>query len=232
MPDSTTSSTVHSACPHDCPSTCALEVEKLDSHHIGRIRGSNENSYTAGVVCSKVARYAERVHHPDRLTRPLRRRGRKGSGEFEPMTWEAALDEVAERFMLAAQRDGTTAVWPLFYAGTMGLVQRDGIDRLRNVMRYSRQHSTICNAVVDAGWIAGVGAKMGPDPREMADADLVVVWGSNPASTQVNVMTHIARARRERGARLIVVDPYRTPTAKVADTHIALRPGKRRRAKP
>jgi len=141
------------------------------------------------------------------------------------MTWEDALDEVAERFMLAAQRDGTTAVWPLFYAGTMGLVQRDGIDRLRNVMRYSRQHSTICNAVVDAGWIAGVGAKMGPDPREMADADLVVVWGSNPASTQVNVMTHIARARRERGARLIVVDPYRTPTAKVADIHIALRPG-------
>src|SRR6476661_3177412 len=168
MPDSITFNTVHSACPHDCPSTCALEVEKLDSHHIGRIRGSKENSYTAGVVCSKVSRYAERVHHPDRLTRPLRRGGRKGSGEFEPMTWEAALDEVAERFMLAAQRDG--------------------IDRLRNVMLYSRQHSTICNAVVDAGWIAGVGAKMGPDPREMADADLVVVWGSNPASTQVNVM--------------------------------------------
>src|SRR5436190_17711287 len=130
----------HSACPHDCPSTCALEVEILDDRTIGRVRGAPDNAYTAGVICAKVARYAERVHHPDRLTRPLRRRGPKGSGEFEPMTWEDALDEVAERFMLAAQRDGTTAVWPLFYAGTMGLVQRDGIDRLRNVMRYSRQH--------------------------------------------------------------------------------------------
>ena len=107
----------------------------------------------------------------------------------------------------------------------MGLVQRDGIERLRHVMRYSRQHSTICTALVDAGWMAGVGAKMGPDPREMADADLIIVWGSNPASTQVNVMTHIAKARRERRAQLIVVDPYRTPTAKVADTHLSCSPG-------
>ena len=216
---------VHSACPHDCPSTCALEVEKLDSHHIGRIRGAAANNYTAGVICEKVARYAERVHHHDRLSQPLKRKGAKGGGEFLPITWDDALDEVAEQFMLATQRLGSETVWPLFYAGTMGLVQRDGIERLRHVMRYSRQHSTICNTLVDAGWVAGVGAKMGPDPREMAESDLVIVWGNNPASTQVNVMTHIARARRERNARLVVVDPYRTPTAKVADMHLALRPG-------
>jgi anaerobic selenocysteine-containing dehydrogenase len=225
MPDSTTRTIVHSACPHDCPSTCALEVEKLDSHHIGRIRGASANSYTSGVVCEKVSRYAERVHHADRLAIPLKRKGAKGGGEFTPLSWESALDEVAEQFMRAAQRLGSTTVWPLFYAGTMGLVQRDGIDRLRHVMRYSRQHSTICTGLVDAGWLAGVGAKMGPDPREMAESDLVVVWGSNPASTQVNVMTHIAKARRERKAQLIVVDPYRTGTAKVADTHIMLKPG-------
>ena len=226
MPDTASRTTiVHSACPHDCPSTCALEVEKLDSHHIGRIRGAAANSYTAGVICEKVARYAERVHHPDRLTQPLKRKGAKGGGEFTPLSWESALDEVAEQFMRAAQHLGTETVWPLFYAGTMGLVQRDGIERLRHVMRYSRQHSTICNTLVDAGWLAGVGAKMGPDPREMAESDLIIVWGSNPASTQVNVMTHVAQARRVRKARLIVVDPYRTSTARVADTHLMLKPG-------
>ena len=225
MSETVSRTIVHSTCPHDCPSTCALEVEKIDSHHIGRIRGAAANSYTVGVVCEKVARYAERVHHADRLSQPLKRKGVKGSGEFTPLSWESALDEVAEQFMLATQRLGSTTVWPLFYAGTMGLVQRDGIDRLRHVMRYSRQHATICTALVDAGWMAGVGAKMGPDPREMGESDLIVVWGSNPASTQVNVMTHIAKARRERKAQLIVVDPYRSGTAKVADTHIMLKPG-------
>ena len=216
---------MHSACPHDCPSTCALEVERLDAARIGRLRGAAGNAYTAGVICEKVSRYAERVHHPDRLKQPLRRTGPKGSGKFAPVSWDAALDEVAEAFSRAAQRHGSEAVWPLYYAGTMGLVQRDGIERLRHVMRWSRQHSTICNTLVDAGWRAGVGAKMGPDPREMGEADLIIVWGTNPASTQVNVMTHIARARRERGARLVVVDPYRSATAKVADEHFCLRPG-------
>jgi anaerobic selenocysteine-containing dehydrogenase len=215
----------HSACPHDCPSTCALEVEKLDDYRVGKVRGAAANTYTAGVICEKVARYAERVHHSDRLKQPLRRKGGKGSGEFEPISWNCALDAVAEAFVRAAQRHGSQAVWPLFYAGTMGLVQRDGIERLRHVMRWSRQHSTICNTLVDAGWRAGVGAKIGPDPREMAEADLIIVWGTNPAATQVNVMTHIARARRDRGAKLIVVDPYRTATARVADQHVCLRPG-------
>ena len=116
-------------------------------------------------------------------------------------------------------------MWPYFYAGTMGLVQRDGIDRLRHAMRYSRQHSTFCNTLADAGWLAGVGVKYGVDPREMQDADLIVVWGGNPVNTQVNVMTHIARARKNRGARLVVIDPYRTATAEQADMHLAPRPG-------
>ena len=107
----------------------------------------------------------------------------------------------------------------------MGLVQRDGINRLRNVMRYSRQKMTICTSLPEAGWQAGVGASRGVDPREMAKSDLIVVWGGNPVSTQVNVMTHVSRARKERGAKLVVVDPYKTPTAAVADLHLAPRPG-------
>ena len=163
--------------PHDCPSTCALEVERIDARTIGRVHGAKENSYTDGVICAKVARYAERVHHPDRLAEPLRRTGPKGSGAFAPIGWDEALDEVAERFMAAAERYGPESVWPYFYAGTMGLVQRDGIDRLRHVMKYSRQKSTICTTLARSGWKAGTGACLGVDAREMAESDLIIVWG-------------------------------------------------------
>src|SRR5499433_2876044 len=111
-----------SACPHDCPSTCALEVEVLDGRTIGRVRGAPDNAYTAGVICAKVARYAERIHHPDRLMRPLVRRGPKGSGRYEPISWDTALDLVAEKFLEAEARYGAQTVWPYYYAGTMGLV--------------------------------------------------------------------------------------------------------------
>jgi anaerobic selenocysteine-containing dehydrogenase len=219
---------VYSVCPHDCPSTCALQVERIDRHTIGRVRGWDGNDYTAGVVCAKVGRYAERVHHPERLAQPLRRVGDKGVGRsaFAPIAWEDALAEVAEQLARAAQRHGPEAVWPYFYAGTMGLVQRDGIERLTNVMRWSRFNSTICVTLSDTGWLAGVGRLHGSDAREIGEAsELVVVWGGNPVSTQVNLMTHITRARKARGAKLVVVDPYRTPTAEMADMHLMLRPG-------
>jgi anaerobic selenocysteine-containing dehydrogenase len=218
---------VPSVCPHDCPSTCALEVERLSPTRIGKVRGAAGNSYTAGVVCAKVARYAERQHHPDRLAFPLRRVGPKGEGigAYQPLSWEAALDEVAEAFERAAARHGRETVWHYFYAGTMGLVQRDGIERLRHAMGYSRMLSTICVALSDAGWLAGVGVKYGVDSREIAESNLIVVQGGNPVATQVNVMTHISRARKQRGALLVVVDPYRTGTAEVADIHLMPRPG-------
>jgi anaerobic selenocysteine-containing dehydrogenase len=215
----------HSACPHDCPSTCALEVEVLAPDRIGAVRGAAANDYTAGVICAKVARYAERVHHPDRVIHPLLRVGPRGSGQFQRISWDEALDRVAERFTDVAARHGSQAVWPYYYAGTMGLVQRDGINRLRHVMRYSRMKKTICTASAEAGWIAGVGGFLGPDPREMAKSDLIVSWGGNPVATQVNVMTHVTRARKERGAQFVVIDPYRTGSAAVADLHLALRPG-------
>ncbi len=215
----------HSVCPHDCPSACALEVEVLDTRRIGAVRGAAANTYTAGVVCAKVARYAERLHHPDRLLRPLARSGPKGSGQFREIGWDEALDRVAEAFATTAAQHGASAVWPYYYAGTMGLVQRDGINRLRHVMGYARQKNTICVALAESGWLAGAGRITGPDPREMARADLIVMWGGNPVATQVNVMTHVTRARKERGAKLVVIDPYRNGTAQAADVHLALRPG-------
>ena len=216
-----------SVCPHDCPSACALEIERIDGRRIGRVRGAAAQTYTRGVVCAKVARYAERQHHSARLSRPLRRIGQKGAGTaaFVPISWDEALDEVAEQLTRAAQRYGSETVWPYYYAGTMGLVQRDGINRLRHAMSYSREHLSICSMLSDAGWFAGVGAKRGVDGREIAKSDLIVVWGGNPVSTQVNVMTHVATARRERGAKLVVIDPYRTATAEHADIHLAPLPG-------
>jgi anaerobic selenocysteine-containing dehydrogenase len=219
--------TVYSVCPHDCPSACALAVERIDAATIGRVHGAEGQSYTRGIVCAKVARYAERQHHPDRLSVPLRRIGDKGAGRaaFVPISWDDALDEVAEQLALATQRYGSESVWLHFYAGTMGRVQRDCIERFRHVLRYSRQHSTICNALTDAGWFAGLGAMRGIDGREIGQSDLIVIWGGNPVSTQINVMKHVAEARHRQGAKLVVVDPYRTGTAKVADLHLAPLPG-------
>ena len=214
-----------SVCPHDCPSTCSLEVEVLGNARIGAVHGAADHSYTAGVICNKVSRYAERIHHPDRLTRPLLRTGPRGSGQFKQISWDEALDRVAGHMQDVTAKHGSTAVWPFYYAGTMGLVQRDGINRLRHVMKYSRQNLTICTSLPETGWNAGVGGRRGLDPRELALSDLIVMWGGNPVSTQVNVMHHVARARKERGARFVVIDPYRSPTAAVADQHIAPLPG-------
>ncbi|MGP0090040.1 MAG: molybdopterin-dependent oxidoreductase [Xanthobacteraceae bacterium] len=217
--------TAASACPHDCPSTCALEVEVIDERRIGRVRGAEDNTYTAGVICAKVARYAERVHHPDRLTQPLRRRGAKGSGEFSPISWDDALDLVAEEFARAEARHGSQAVWPYQYAGTMGLVMRDGINRLRHAKKYSGFFSTICVNPAWTGFIAGTGRLAGPDPREMGKSDLVVIWGTNAVNTQVNVMTHAVRARKERGAKIVAVDVYMNGTMQQADLAVLVRPG-------
>lgn len=212
---------VRSVCPHDCPSVCALDVEVLDANTIGRVYGAKDHSYTQGVICAKVSRYKERIHHPDRLSVPLLKSG----SDFIPVGWNQALDTMAEKFEAIRHRSGSDAIWPYHYAGTMGLVQRDGLDRFRADYATSRQHSTFCVTLADAGFLAGVGEKRGSDARQMHKSDLIVVWGGNPVSTQVNVMHHIARAKRENGAKLVVVDPYRTKTADKADKHLMLKPG-------
>src|SRR4051794_5746723 len=116
-----------SVCPHDCPSACALDVDIIDERTIGRVRGAKDDPYTAGVICEKVARYAERIHHPNRLTHPLRRAGKKGEGRWEQISWDEAFDEIVAKWLEIERDFGPEAIWPYFYAGTMGHVQRDGI---------------------------------------------------------------------------------------------------------
>ena len=214
-----------SVCPHDCPSACALEVELLDEHTIGRVHGAKGNSYTLGVVCEKVGRYAERIHHPDRLLYPLKRVGPKGTGQFKRISWDEAMEETATAFLKAETDYGSESVWPYYYAGTMGLVMRDGIERLRHAKKYSGMYGTICIALSWTGYFAGAGNISGADPREMQQSDLIVIWGGNPVNTQVNVMTHARRARKHRGAKIACVDIYNTGTMKHADVKMLIRPG-------
>ncbi len=162
---------------------------------------------------------------PTGLKHPLRRSGPKGSGQFAPISWDDALDIVAEKFMRAEQAHGSEAVWPYLYAGTMGYVMRDGIHRLRHAKKYSGFFSTICVNPAFTGFIAGTGKLAGADPREMAKSDVVVIWGTNAVNTQVNVMTHATRARKERGAKIVVVDVYHNSTMLQADLAVLIRPG-------
>ena len=213
-----------STCPHDCPSVCALDVEVIEGR-IGRVHGSKAQNYTAGVCCAKVARYAERVYHPDRLLHPLKRTGPKGSGQFARISWDEALDTIAAKFNAAEAEFGAESIWPYYYAGTMGHVMRDGINRLTHAKKYSRFLSTICVNLAWPGYIAGTGRLAGPDPREMRQSDCVVIWGTNAVATQVNVMTHAIAARKERGAKIVVIDVYRNATMEQADLALCLRPG-------
>lgn len=215
----------HTVCPHDCPSACALEVDITQEGRIGRVRGAGANTYTAGVICAKVARYSERIYHPGRLMVPQRRKGEKGDGNWQQLSWEDALDEIAGAFVKAEQHHGSEAVWPYFYAGTMGQVQRDSIDRLRHAKRYSGFFGSICTNLAWTGLAMATGSLRGPDPREMAKSDCVVIWGTNAVSTQVNVMTHAIKARKDRGAKIVVIDIYDNPTVKQADMGLVLKPG-------
>ena len=211
-----------SVCPHDCPSVCALEVEILDDRTIGKVYGAKDHPYTEGVICAKVARYAERVH-PDRLMYPLMRKrggnvrskaaatGQKPSqSDYERVSWDDALDVIAEQFTATIAKQGSESLWPYFFAGTMGLVQRDGLERFRRAIGASQMHATFCTTLPEAGWLAGAGKRWGSDVRLMEKSELVVIWGGNPVNTQVNVMNYIAKARRSSNAKVVVIDPYRT----------------------
>ena len=132
---------------------------------------------------------------------------------------------MAEAFLEAERRFGSESVWPYFYAGTMGLVMRDGIERLTHAKRYSRFYGTICVGIAWPGYVAGTGRLIGADPREMEKSDCIVIWGTNAVATQVNVMTHAIRARKQRGAKIVAIDIYETETMRQADLALRLRPG-------
>ncbi len=217
---------LRTTCPHDCPSACGLLVERVDGTRIARVKGDPAHDYTRGVICGKVSRYQERNHHSERLTEPLKRVGAKGVGmeSFAPISWDEALDRVASEFNSATANFGAESIWPYKYAGTMGLIQQNAIERLRSLAGYSLQKDTICVGLSGPGSTVGSGMRRGVDPREIAESELVVLWGCNAVHTQVNVMHFVAQARKQ-GAQLVVVDPYRNATADKADIHLMLKPG-------
>jgi anaerobic selenocysteine-containing dehydrogenase len=216
---------VRAACPHDCPDTCAMLVT-VENGRAVEIRGAPDHPPTAGSLCTKVARYLDRTYSPDRLRYPMRRIGGKGDGRFARITWDEALDEIAERFKaIAASADGPQAILPYSYAGTMGLLQGSSMDRrFFHRLGASLLDRTICAAAGKAGWGAVVGASMGMDLEEYVNSRLILIWGSNAISSNLHFWTRAQEAKR-RGAKLIAIDPYRSATAEKCHEHIALLPG-------
>ncbi|MBF0294390.1 MAG: molybdopterin-dependent oxidoreductase [Magnetococcales bacterium] len=216
------SQTLHSVCPLDCPGACALRIT-LDGERLVAIEGDPDHPCTRGVICGKVSRYRE-IQHGPRVTRPMVRAGPKGLGQFRAVTWDEALERITSRLREIMDRHGAEAVLPFSYGGTMGVTQRRAYARLTVRAGFSRLETNICYAIGWAGWRAGVGLAVGPDPAELGESDLPILWGINAAATHITLMNFVKQARRQ-GAPLVVVDPYRNHTARLADLHIAPRPG-------
>jgi anaerobic selenocysteine-containing dehydrogenase len=216
---------VHGACPHDCPDTCALET-LVDEH--GRavsIRGRADHAVTRGWLCVKVNRYLERVYHPERLLYPMRRVGAKGSGEFARISWDEAIAEITTRWRDIVKQHGAQCILPYSYAGTIGLVQGAVTDnRFWNRLGASRLVRAICGYASEEAVLLTVGGRLAPSPQELVYSKLILIWGSNPASTAPHVMPFLRQAQHN-GARVIVIDPIRTLTARSADQHIQPFPG-------
>ena len=214
---------MRSVCPHDCPSACSLVVT-VQAGRLTDVTGDPGHPFTQGLICGKVRAYAERVHSPLRIRTPLRRTGAKGQGAFTPVSWDDAVAEIAARWRVIMAEDGGEAILPFSYAGTMGRVQYYAGHPLFHALGATRLDRTICVSTAYAGWRATVGAVTGNDSEQMVGADLVVLWGINAAYSTVNVMTLVKQARA-RGAFVVTIDPYRTPTAQQADQHLMVRPG-------
>ena len=217
--------TVRGACPHDCPDTCAMLVTVEDGRAV-EVRGAPDHPPTAGVLCTKVARYLDRTYSDQRVLHPMKRVGRKGEGRFERIGWDEALDTIAARFRaIAASPLGPQAILPYSYAGTMGLLQSSSMDRrFFHRLGASLLDRTICASAGKAGWVATVGAAIGMDVGRFADSKLILIWGSNPIASNLHFWTRAQEAKR-RGAKLIAIDPWRSATAEKCHQHVALLPG-------
>ena len=222
---SATARVIRGACPHDCPDTCALLVAVDAAGRATSIKGDAAHPITAGFLCGKVSNYLERVYSSERLLHPLVRAGAKGEGRFRQATWDEALDLSAHGLQDAIARHGGASVVPYSYLGTQGLVQGDVMaNRLFDAIGGSTLVRTICASAGVAGTMATNGASPEVDPEEWVHARTIVAWGWNPLSTAPHLWRLILEARR-RGARLIVVDPFRSRTARVADVHVRPLPG-------
>jgi anaerobic selenocysteine-containing dehydrogenase len=213
---------VKGCCPLDCQDTCAW-VAEVDDGRVVAVRGAKDHPFTRGVLCAKVNDYPARTYAPDRLLHPLRRCGPKGSGRFERISWDAALDIVAERFSAIVAEHGPEALLPHRYLGSMGVVQRRSPMRLFHALGASRLGGGICSVAAIAA--AGEGLPLGFDPEDMVESRLIILWGINVLTTCHHHWHFIQEARRRHGARVVCIDPIRTRTARQCDEHVALRPG-------
>ena len=223
MPSAREPAVVRGACPHDCPDTCATLVQVRDGRAVG-FRGDPGHPITRGWLCAKVRPYLERVYATDRLTHPLRRVGPKGADRWERVSWAEAIGEIAGRWKGIIAEDGAAAILPYSYSGTLGLLQLGICNaRLWNRMGASGLERSICGAAAEAAVNATYGARWSPDPRDVRQSKLVVIWGHNPASTSPHFVPLLRGAQRD-GAYVVVLDPRRTLTARSADEHLRPRP--------
>ena len=215
-----------SVCTLDCPDTCSLTVE-VAGDRIVKVRGSDALPYTEGIICNKVARYsAEFVHGASRLHWPLRRVGLRGSGRFERIGWDEALDEIHQRVTAVVERFGPQAVMPLNYSGPHGMLSMDSMSlrffhRLGASQLYRR---ALCGGVRSEAWAGTYGLVPGIGPEAAANAELNIVWGNNASVANLHLVRKLRVAIR-KGGRLTVIDPLRTKVAEQADLHLALQPG-------
>ena len=211
------------ACPHDCPDTCSLVTTVKNGIAI-KVQGNSHHAPTNGVLCTKVSRYTERTYHPERLLHPLRRSGPKGSGQFERVSWDEALSDIAQRLQAIAAR-APEAVLPYSYAGTMGQVQGEGMAaRFFNRLGASQLDRTICASAGAHGLMYTLGGKVGMRVEQFANAKLILIWGSNSIASNLHFWRYAQEAKRN-GAQLICIDPRKTETADKCHQHIALLPG-------
>ncbi len=211
------------ACPHDCPDSCAI-VTTVVNGVATRVQGNPDHPQTGGVLCTKVSRYAQRTHHPDRILQPLRRTGPKGSGQFEQVSWDDALRDISQRLREIAARD-PQAIVPYSYAGTMGLVQGESMAaRFFNRLGASRLERTICASAGAEALTHTLGGKVGMRVEHFSESRLILIWGSNAIASSVHFWRYAQEAKR-RGAKLVCIDPRRSETADKCHRHIALLPG-------
>ena len=217
------STVVRGACPHDCPDTCAL-LTTVENGRAVRVQGNPAHPMTDGVLCAKVSKYTERTYHPERILTPLKRVGPKGSGQFVPVGWDEALDDIAERLQAIAARDAQ-AILPYSYAGTMGLVQGESISaRFFHKLGASLLDRTICASAGAEALTQTLGNKVGMKVQHFAGSKLIVIWGSNSIGSNLHFW-RIAQEAKRNGARLVCIDPRKSETADKCHEHIALLPG-------
>ncbi|WP_350295286.1 molybdopterin oxidoreductase family protein [Limnohabitans sp. Rim8] len=211
------------ACPHDCPDTCAL-ITTVDKGRAIKVQGNPAHKATDGVLCTKVSRYAERTYHPERLLTPLKRSGPKGSGQFEPVSWDNALDDIAHRLQAIASQN-PEAVVPYSYAGTMGHVQGEGMAaRFFHRLGASLLDRTICASAGGEALTYTLGGKVGMKVEFFAESKLILIWGSNSVGSNLHFW-RLAQEAKRQGAKLVCIDPRKTETADKCQVHLAIRPG-------